>query len=280
MNKRTATGLCLAVALGILVFARGWYLRAAWLILMAAGIYECYEALKIKGLKPIRLVGFGFAAAALPCYLFLGGEAGILTAMGFFLCLGMGAVLLTGKPDLPRAAATVLPVVYPGMLFCMVFPLIDIPDARMSALSLVMLFVIPLMGDVGAFLVGSKMGRHKLSPEVSPHKTVEGALGGLACSVAFAMAFAQIAGRLTSFTFGQAPLAPASVGPAWHFALLGLVGSAFAQFGDLTASMIKRYCGVKDYGNVFPGHGGVLDRFDSVLFMSVVTYVYFVLLRG
>jgi len=62
--------------------------------------------------------------------------------------------------------------------------------------------------------------------------------------------------------------------------VLGLLGGVFAQFGDLTASMIKRYCGVKDYGNIFPGHGGMLDRFDSVLFMSVITYAYFILLRG
>ena len=70
------------------------------------------------------------------------------------------------------------------------------------------------------------------------------------------------------------------VGPVWQYALVGLVGGVFAQFGDLTASMVKRFCGEKDFGKLFPGHGGMLDRFDSVLFMSVVCYTYFILLRG
>jgi len=279
MKKRIATGVLIALALIILVCVQGWGLRLAWFVCMAIAIGECYHALAIKGMQPIRWVGMLYALSALPAYLYLGGEDGLVLAMLACFCIGMGAVVLTGKADLPRAVATVLPIVYPGFLFSLMFPLQDQPDRMMCVLALVTLFVIPLMGDVGAYFVGCKFGRHKLSPIISPKKTIEGAVGGLVFSTVFGVLCAWVVGLLPQI-WPAKEILQVNVGPLWHYAVLGLLGGVFAQFGDLTASMIKRYCGVKDYGNIFPGHGGMLDRFDSVLFMSVITYAYFILLRG
>ena len=127
-------------------------------------------------------------------------------------------------------------------------------------------FITAWLSDTLAFAFGRKFGRNKLIPEVSPKKTVEGALGGLLGSVVFNLIFGivcSVAFKCTVFYF---PLIA-----------LSLVAGVMSQLGDLAASCIKREHGIKDYSNLLPGHGGVLDRFDSVLFVAPVVY-YFVTL--
>lgn len=126
-------------------------------------------------------------------------------------------------------------------------------------------------GDTFAYFAGRAFGKHKLAPVVSPHKTVEGAIGGVVGSmfigVLFTIIYTQVFGR--GFTFN-------GVHVSYYFiiALLGAVASVLGIVGDLFASAIKRQCGIKDYGTIFPGHGGILDRFDSVLFIApLVTMV-------
>ena len=106
------------------------------------------------------------------------------------------------------------------------------------------------------------MGKHKLIPHVSPNKTVEGAVGGLVGSVIVCSLYLYI----LNITIGiQSPWLIIGV-------LVGIVGGVFGQIGDLVASSIKRDTGVKDFGNIFPGHGGVMDRFDSVMFIAPVVF--------
>lgn len=111
--------------------------------------------------------------------------------------------------------------------------------------------------DTFAYFAGNALGRHKLAPRVSPHKTVEGAVGGLLgnalCGVVFALVMNTWFDHAISYE---------------GIALLGLILSAVAQLGDLSFSLIKREFGVKDYGRIFLAHGGVLDRFDSVIFVA------------
>ena len=107
--------------------------------------------------------------------------------------------------------------------------------------------------DAGAYFIGTKLGKHKLIPEVSPHKSVEGAIGGIIVSIVFNLIYGHIVN-----IFGGADVDYVVL------AILGLVLSVVAMIGDLIASLIKREYGIKDYSNVFPGHGGVMDRFDSV----------------
>ncbi len=114
---------------------------------------------------------------------------------------------------------------------------------------LLLAFFITWFTDIGAYAVGICIGKHKLAPEISPKKTVEGAIGGLLISILSVLIFGSIVLNLQ----------------IWQLIVIGLGGSVFAQVGDLLESMVKRWADVKDSGNILPGHGGIWDRFDSIL---------------
>lgn len=121
-------------------------------------------------------------------------------------------------------------------------------------------------GDTSAYFAGRAFGRHKLAPIVSPHKTVEGAIGGVIGSM--------VAGLLVTFVYGllsgRLQMFTVNINPIHYLVILGLgaVASVLGILGDLFASAVKRQVGIKDYGTIFPGHGGILDRFDSVMFIA------------
>ncbi len=122
--------------------------------------------------------------------------------------------------------------------------------------------------DTGAYFIGRAMGKHKLAPAISPAKTREGALGGLVSAVLAAIVIAMVL-ELISVKVG-APF----VFRYWQIMLLGFLVGLFAQLGDLIESLLKRNMGVKESGNLLPGHGGILDRFDSLIFVGAVIYYY------
>lgn len=129
-------------------------------------------------------------------------------------------------------------------------------------------------GDSAAYLVGVRFGKHKLAPRVSPNKTIEGAIGALFGSMLLGCLFTWIYSMLLPMIEGETA---AMIGPSSYLTVcgVGLVASVLGMMGDLFTSAIKRQCGIKDYGSIFPGHGGILDRFDSVLlvmpFVSLVS---------
>lgn len=129
-------------------------------------------------------------------------------------------------------------------------------------------FVVAFMSDSGAYFVGLKFGHHKLAPVVSPNKTIEGAVGGVLCAMISMLVYALILDLL-----------PGGLRINYALALLyGFAGSLIGIFGDLSFSVVKRQTGVKDYGNLIPGHGGVLDRFDSVTTVAPAMEVLLLLL--
>ena len=123
------------------------------------------------------------------------------------------------------------------------------------------------MADTGAYFAGLKFGKHKMSPKISPKKTVEGAIGGVLGTMVFGVIATVIysiaANRMEAFT-------RTNIGVSMYviIALLACVAAVLGIYGDLFASVVKRQCGIKDYGTIFPGHGGILDRFDSVMFIA------------
>jgi len=134
-------------------------------------------------------------------------------------------------------------------------------------------------GDTCAYFAGRAFGKHKLCPVVSPHKTVEGAIGGILGTMVFGvvitLAYSFAAHRTEAFT-------QTNIGISMYviIALLACIAAVLGIYGDLFASVVKRQCGIKDYGKIFPGHGGVLDRFDSVMFIApfvtmVITAVFY-----
>ena len=118
------------------------------------------------------------------------------------------------------------------------------------------------ISDVGAFCAGKLFGKHKLCPQVSPKKTVEGVVGGFFLNLLFML----LVGVLAPVIYGDARVSFLSL------VLLAAGGTAISILGDLSFSLVKRGCGIKDFGKVIPGHGGILDRFDGVIFTAPYTY--------
>ena len=124
-----------------------------------------------------------------------------------------------------------------------------------------LIFLTAFGADIMAYFTGMLLGKHKLCPKISPKKTIEGSIGGILGSVIFCGMFAY-------FVIPQLLL---------HCIIIGVLGGIVSQLGDLTASIFKRKMGIKDYGNLIPGHGGIMDRFDSVLFTAPMIYYYITL---
>ena len=271
--KRITTGLVLTVVLGVLLLVQGPVLRVVLSCILFAAVGEMVRTLDAAGMRPVKWAPMLFAALAMPVYLLCGGRA-VAPLFMLFTMAGCVAIVLCGKPDFEAVAATIFPMVYPGFMFTLFFPLQDLASPLLSTMAIGLSFITALLTDVFAWGVGRLFGRHPLTPEISPKKTVEGALGGLVGAALSAPICAGISWVIVSLTVS--PEAAAYPMPSMIVLILvALLAGAASQFGDLTASAVKRFCGIKDYGSFLPGHGGMMDRIDSVLFCIVVWHVYF-----
>jgi phosphatidate cytidylyltransferase len=180
-----------------------------------------------------------------------------------------------GRP-LGAAAVTVVGALYTGGMLSFGYGLRYHPyafaDAQLGSLTVAsgaLLLMLPVLvtwaSDTGAYAVGRLMGKRKLIPKVSPAKTVEGAIGGIVASIAVAWAFGSLLRSSAQLGFKWFP---------WGVITFGLAVSAAAQIGDLFESLIKREAGVKDSSRILPGHGGVLDRLDSLFFVLPVSFLF------
>ena len=137
-------------------------------------------------------------------------------------------------------------------------------DTDHTAFWVVFCLAVPWIADSAAYFAGSYLGRHKLCPEISPNKTVEGAVGGILGGTLSAL----LVGGIFQLIYGNVTIYYGVL------VLIGFVNSIVSIFGDLTFSVIKRSCKIKDFGSIMPGHGGLLDRFDSVIFCIPVVYIF------
>lgn len=183
-----------------------------------------------------------------------------LTAVYAFLIAGI-ALFSKEKYPLDKAVMLICGVVYVVFGFCSVVLVRDLPD---GILIFWLIFMAAWLSDTGAYFVGVKFGKHKLIPDVSPKKTVEGLLGGIATCVVIFLIYGVII-TLATEDYKVNFLS---------FFVAGVLLSLVSVFGDLLASFIKRRFKIKDYGFLLPGHGGILDRFDSVLAVSIVLYIF------
>jgi phosphatidate cytidylyltransferase len=225
------------------------------------GLLEGSRLLEARRLEPFRAAGLAFATV-----LFL--ETAVARWPGpatwplLALLLCVSILARRGELDVtvPSAAATLLGAAYLGALGGSLAGLRLLSPLQAGPSRLLLLLGIVMGSDTASFFVGHAVGRRRLAPRLSPKKTVEGALGGLLGGVLGAVGVKW--GILESM-------------PAAHAVVLGLLGSALGQAGDLFESLLKRWAGVKDSGTVFPGHGGMLDRLDSLLFAAPLLYYYF-----
>jgi len=233
-------------------------------IALLAGM-GCFEMLRCIGLHknllitiPAVLLGIGlpFASFYLPQQAFM--LLSSLSAVLMFLLFTV-SLFSHGKLPIEQAGMAFIALIYILWGFCLMVLLRRINNGAY-------LYLLPFLGAwVSAsfsYFTGRLLGRHKLIPDVSPKKTVEGAIGG----IVFAMAGFALYGWIVSLFADVSPNYPALI-------LLGLPVSLVSIVGDLFMSLVKRRYDVKDYGRLFPGHGGVLDRFDSVLATATVLYL-------
>lgn len=280
MLKRIVTGLILFAAALLLMIVQGWYLRVTLLLVSAVSLHEMFAALKAAGMKAIRFPAYvfilcAFLQEAFQSRLFFLGDSPLLIAFILCVTLGIVAIVVVGKPDFIGMIATLFPILYPGMFYAFFMKLQDLEGRGVPTMALAMAVIVPSANDIFALFVGKAYGKRKLIPEISPNKTVAGSVAGIIASVAFSIAVPLLIARGDVAMNGSE--GAVTLAPWWVFALFGLVIGALSQIGDLTASLVKRYCGIKDYGTIFPGHGGMMDRLDAILFGSLACYIFFML---
>lgn len=248
---RAISGFIL-VLLTIFIAARGGSILSYFIFLLSViGIREFYNAISNTKVKPIKIVGY------ISCLGFLFNSLGYNWASLIFIIFSLVISLLVilifkNGINIWDIAITFFGVFYIPFLMQHIIYL-------EGTIYIWLIFITAWGTDTFAYLSGNLFGKTKLCPKLSPNKTVEGSVGGILGAVLLTLIFAKY--------FRLFPL--------YKFVLLSFLGSIVAQLGDLTASKIKRITGIKDFGFIMPGHGGILDRFDSILFTAPFVY-YFV----
>jgi len=256
VGTRVITGL---VAAGVLLLAAMIGPGALVLVVAVAVVLataELFQALRTRGYQPATLLGLAASAAVVGGVYWRGEQAFglVLTLLVVFTLLWYLLGVVRGRPTM-NVAVTVLAFVYVGFLGSFAALLLKFPfDHGIGLLLGAVLATVAF--DIGSFFAGRSMGKTLLAPEISPNKTVEGLVGGCALTLLVCLA---VVGSIEPWDAGRA---------FWLF----VVVCPAALLGDLCESMIKRDLDVKDMGNILPGHGGVLDRIDALLFVIPATY--------
>jgi phosphatidate cytidylyltransferase len=261
---RELTALAAApAAIWITGWGPAWLFDATIALIAVLAMYEFIALGKAKGYEISTPLCVAIMLIIISAFVLenLSVELGMFAA----LLIIPASYVVTNKSledSLPSSAIAVLATTYVGMLGGSLIRLHN--DFREEGPKLVFfLLLVVWLGDSGAYYVGKQFGKHKLSPRISPKKTVEGLIGGISASIVTAL--------VIHFTFFPAF-------PLVHAIIAGAILSVAGVIGDLAESMWKRSAAVKDSGKLLPGHGGFLDRFDSILFTAPILYCYWTLI--
>lgn len=270
MKNRVITSVAILAAMLTVVIFSEFIVYPLALALLA--IIATFEVLRVIGSHKISTLSIPayLISAAFPLTAYFVDSNNslefllILAAVVFvYLVWLMGvSVFSKGKIAFSKVSETLVGVTYVAVSFTSL-SLIRYINHNFGVFLVVLVFVISWTCDTAAFAVGSLIGKHKLIPEISPKKTVEGAIGG----VVFSALLCALYGLGLDLVIEKIQV------NYLYLVLFGIILSIVSQLGDLIASLIKREYGVKDYGRIFPGHGGVLDRFDSVLAVSTILLI-------
>jgi phosphatidate cytidylyltransferase len=264
----------ITAAVGVpLVILAIWFGDPWFSLLIAAaalaGTYEFYHMANFDRRDPLLYLGLLWALALVlsPHYRNPDVLPIVITAV-----MLISLIWLLLPPSKEKAfhdwAWTIVGALYVGWMLSYWLNLRGLEDGR-NWVYLAMLTT--FANDTGAFFIGRARGKHKLAPAISPAKTWEGAIGGLVSAILGAIIIAVVL-KLISNLISTSPFAF----KYWQIILLGFLVGLFAQLGDLVESLLKRNMGVKESGDLLPGHGGILDRFDSLIFVGAVVYYYVV----
>ncbi|MBO4584183.1 MAG: phosphatidate cytidylyltransferase [Clostridia bacterium] len=273
MKQRILTASILIIlAAPILIWSDTIVLNIAISLISAVGIYELLAATKYIQNHTLTVVSIIYAAAV-PFLFLLPSESrhGVFIGVIFVFVVVLFMLLMfkNKKYRLEHISVAflmtnIIPMFLSSLYVLRKMPETMVVDARMDFVFMLLPIVCVIITDTFALFTGMLIGKHKLAPAVSPKKTVEGAIGGAVFGVLVFVAAAIISEKVIGVDVNL-PL----------FAAAGLLTSVIGQFGDLFMSVIKRHCDLKDFGNLMPGHGGILDRFDSLIF-AAPTFLLFV----
>ncbi len=256
MLKRVVSGVLGIPLLLAIIYYGGTALYLSVMVVSLIGLYEFYEAVKHKSINPVSSLGFLVSILMISFINYSTNPIYILFILVFTTIILSLILLVKPKYNITDASVTIYGIIYVTIFLGHII----LTSKQENNIAIWLIFITAWATDTCAYFTGYFLGKKKLCPTISPKKTVEGAIGGTLGAV------------LISGIFGYVFLKDHLVAVI----IMGFVASVLSQTGDLTASIIKRYVGIKDYGNLIPGHGGILDRFDSILFTAPVVY-YFLL---
>ncbi|NLM03665.1 MAG: phosphatidate cytidylyltransferase [Clostridiales bacterium] len=255
MLKRTVSAIVGIPLLIFLLIKGGILLYLATIIISIIGLYEFYNAMRFKNYNPINFIGYILSIVLLSILYFFKSTALILFFLFISIIILSGILLFNLKYTVKDISITLYGIIYISLFLGHIILVSKFQNKWIIWL----IFIVAWSTDTFAYFGGYLWGNKKLCPNISPKKTIAGAITGIIGSI------------LSCCLFGYIFLEQNIL----LIALFGFIGSIISQFGDLTASQIKRYTNVKDFGNLIPGHGGILDRFDSILFTAPFVYYFF-----
>lgn len=266
MKVRIITAAVLIpVLLAVLLFAPAILLAILVGALCAIGAYELLAGTGM--VKHIRLVSYTVLIAfcvPLWCHFGMNSWWALLGISLFLIALFAELLISHGKMRFERICTCLTAGILVPYLLSSLVRIMALGNGRQLIL---IPFVLAFLSDSGAYFIGRALGRHKLAPVISPNKTVEGLIGGVITSILGMLLYCWILDMAADFSVNYL-----------YAIIYGIIGSLVGVMGDLVFSAIKRQAGIKDYGHILPGHGGVLDRFDSVILVTPIVELLFVLL--
>ncbi len=243
----------------LLLFADSPVIAVAVIVISAMGLYEFYRATGLWDKKSLCIAGL-VSAVIIPLLGWIPQSFYAPILYVFMLALFCIMLIQHKSVSMTHAATVIFSIIYiPYFLANLLY----IRQLNFGNLYLWLPFVGAFLTDTGAYFTGVFLGKHKLCPEISPKKTVEGSIGGIVTCMGACMLFGFVVQKLAGADVNYI-----------YLAILGLIMSMVSQIGDLSASIIKRKYGIKDYGTIFPGHGGILDRLDSVIMIAPAVYLF------
>lgn len=244
------------------VYFGGYVAAAICCILGGFMLRDAVEALRKAGINPFRITVYITAAASVVSYVFL-GLGGVLCVFALGVIITLCAAVFSKNRSFSDVVFTLFLLMYP-LLPILMFIFVTLGEnIEMGRIFILLMFLLPSACDVFALFGGMAFGKKQLCPHISPKKTIAGSIS----SFVGGMLAGLVAGLIINHFFTD-------VIPLYHYVLLGFVSGFFSQVGDLSASLLKRFCNLKDFGQYLPGHGGMLDRFDSAIVVSVWIFFY------